>query len=353
VLFRSAREVFSVDVSPDGNYILTASEDRTLRLWSIASLLQKTPTHIRISTELDHPTCCKFSPTLPSKPTASDSKDANKAATRVTPAAPKGIYLVAVAMASSRSIHLYGIKDKKSKEGKSQWKVIRQFRVEHKSTITSLDFSTDGKYILSVSEQTEAKLWNLQGVPITTVNTNQFKNFMGCFCPNSLIFSIATFTGDTRIWEIETDKKGDFAKVNKTMQLSSDAHKTSVNCVAFSADSKRIVTASKDGTWKYWNIERSSQHYRGFTEDPQCLLTVKVDTSTVPLDLIALSPSGQMVAVVSNTSLYFYNIDGSLIRAISGAHKDTITSIVWLKDSRYLASSSLDKQVILWNPRCL
>jgi len=105
-----SREVYSVDVSPDGNYVLTASEDRTLRLWSIASLLQKNPTHIRISTELDHATCCKFSPTLPSKP--ADNKDTSKPAT--TSAAPKGIYLVAVAMASSRSIHLYGIKDKVS-----------------------------------------------------------------------------------------------------------------------------------------------------------------------------------------------------------------------------------------------
>jgi len=31
-----------------------------------------------------------------------------------------------------------------------------------------------------------------------------------------------------KLWEIETDKKGDFAKVNKMLQLSSDAHKVGI-----------------------------------------------------------------------------------------------------------------------------
>ncbi len=47
-------------------------------------------------------------------------------------------------------------------------------------------------------------------------------------------------------------------------------HKSQVMCVAFSPDSKRCVTASKDGTLRVWNID---VRYH-LEEDPKTLLVV-------------------------------------------------------------------------------
>ena len=45
-------------------------------------------------------------------------------------------------------------------------------------------------------------------------------------------------------------------------------HKSQVLCLAFSPDSTKMATASKDGTWRVWNINvRFHQQ-----EDPKCLL---------------------------------------------------------------------------------
>ena len=45
-------------------------------------------------------------------------------------------------------------------------------------------------------------------------------------------------------------------------------HKSQVLCLAFSPDSTKMATASKDGTWRVWNIDvRFHQQ-----EDPKCLL---------------------------------------------------------------------------------
>ena len=56
-------------------------------------------------------------------------------------------------------------------------------------------------------------------------------------------------------------------------------HKSQVLCLAFSPDSQKMVTASKDGTWRVWNINvRFHQQ-----EDPKCLIqhTQEVRTCTL------------------------------------------------------------------------
>jgi hypothetical protein len=52
-------------------------------------------------------------------------------------------------------------------------------------------------------------------------------------------------------------------------------HKSQVMAVAFSPDSKRCVTASKDGTLRIWNIDVRYQ----LEEDPKTLLVVGVVTA--------------------------------------------------------------------------
>lgn len=50
------------------------------------------------------------------------------------------------------------------------------------------------------------------------------------------------------------DKAGVFQEVAK-VNLNLKAHAKQVSCVAFSADSRRAATASKDGTWAVWNLD--------------------------------------------------------------------------------------------------
>jgi WD40 repeat protein len=55
------------------------------------------------------------------------------------------------------------------------------------------------------------------------------------------------------LWEVQHAKDtGEFSKVVKVMELK--GHKSAVLCVAFSSDSTKVATTSKDGTWKLWRI---------------------------------------------------------------------------------------------------
>ena len=72
-----------------------------------------------------------------------------------------------------------------------------------------------------------------------------------------------------------------------------------------------MVTASNDKTWKLWSIDVRYS----IGEDAKCLLDIKVGK---PLDLIALSPDGNVVAVTSKGVLDFFSAkDGNLINTLT------------------------------------
>ncbi|KAI3866711.1 hypothetical protein MKX03_006559 [Papaver bracteatum] len=62
----------------------------------------------------------------------------------------------------------------------------------------------------------------------------------------------AAFTADVKVWEIVCSKDGSVKEVAAVMQLK--GHKSAVTWLCFSPNSEQIITASKDGTIRIWNI---------------------------------------------------------------------------------------------------
>ena len=61
----------------------------------------------------------------------------------------------------------------------------------------------------------------------------------------------AGFTADVKVWEVCFDKVGAFREVRRAFDLK--GHNASVLSFAFSNDSSRMLSVSKDGTWKFWD----------------------------------------------------------------------------------------------------
>lgn len=114
----------------------------------------------------------------------------------------------------------------------------------HQSDVLSVMFSRDGKYILSASRDRTAKLWDLE-------NTRCVKTFSGHGgVVNAAIFSnnedeVVTASSDkiVRIWSVETEKE----------LLGLYGHGDSVTSIASDAASSRLYTVSHDGTLQIWD----------------------------------------------------------------------------------------------------
>ncbi|KAF9126089.1 hypothetical protein BGW39_006873 [Mortierella sp. 14UC] len=118
-------------------------------------------------------------------------------------------------------------------------------------------------------------------------------------------------------------------------------HRNSVNCLAFSPDSKLLLSGSYDKTAQIWNVqERRSVHtLAGHTE---------------PVTAVAFSPTGHHVATGSDDHLVrIWSVrTGNLFHILFG-HSEEVRSLSYSpdRDLLHIASGGRDMTIKLWHAR--
>ncbi|KAB5569099.1 hypothetical protein DKX38_002892 [Salix brachista] len=231
--------------------------------------------------------------------------------------------------------------------------------------------SGDGSTIVaSCSEGTDIKIWHGKtGKVLGNVDTNQLKNTMATISPNGRFIAAAAFTADVKVWEIVYSKDGSVKEVPKAMQLK--GHKSAVTWLCFTPDSEQIITASKDGSIRIWNI---NVRYH-LDEDPKTLKVFMIplhdsNGATLHYDRLSLSPDGRILAATHGSMLQWLCVEtGKVLDTADNAHNGDITWIAWapktipagvyrrnkaLSNQKgdgqtfVLATASVDKKVKLW-----
>jgi WD40 repeat protein len=119
--------------------------------------------------------------------------------------------------------------------------------------------------------------------------------------------------------------------------ISFMGHSGAVNSVAFSPHAQLVVSASNDGTIRFWDF--SGKAIR------QPLQICKNGV----LSSIVFSPNGKFIAVSAKQEIYLFNIEGNFIGQPFRGHKKGINSIAFSPDSQLIASASADTTIHLWN----
>jgi WD40 repeat protein len=218
--------------------------------------------------------------------------------------------------------------------------------------------SGDGSTILiSCSEATDIKIWyGKSGKELGTVDTNQLKNNMADISPNGRFIAAAAFTADVKVWEIVYSKDSSVKEANKVMQLK--GHKSAVTSLCFAPNSEQIITASKDGSIRVWNI---NVRYH-LDEDPKNLRVLAIPLhgskgSVCQYDHMSISPDGKVLAVTSGSTLQWLCAEtGAVLDTAAKAHEGDITGIAWAPRTILnggvaaciLATSGVDKRVKFW-----
>ncbi|KAG9445394.1 hypothetical protein H6P81_016734 [Aristolochia fimbriata] len=279
--------------------------------------------------------------------------------------------VVATQALTGSSLYMFGdVTPKPSSEVKQQQKLpLPEIKWEHhkvheKRNILTLSGATasygaaDGSTIIaSCSEDTDIILWHgKSGKALGTVDTNQLKNTMAAISPNGRFVAAAAFTADVKVWEIVYSKDGSVKEVARVMQLK--GHKSAVTWLCFTPNSEQIITTSKDGTMRIWNI---NVRYH-LDEDPKTLKVFPIplrDSKGSPLfyDHISISPSGKMLAATHGSTLQWLCIEtGNVLDTADKAHEGDITGIAWSPQpislggrlATILATAGTDKKVKLW-----
>lgn len=328
--------------SSDGKSLATACADGVIRVFKLDDASSKSFKFLRINLPAGgHPTAVAF------------ADDASS-------------IVVACHHMSGSSLYMYGEDKQKDQQGKLPLPSIKwdHHHIHEKRSVLTISGATatygtaDGSVVIaSCSEGTDIVLWHGKtGRNLGHVDTNQLKNHMAAVSPNGRFLAAAAFTADVKVWEIVYQKDGSVKEVSRVMQLK--GHKSAVTWLCFSPNSEQIITASKDGSIRVWNI---NVRYH-LDEDPKTLKVFPIplcDSGGNPLhyDRLSLCPEGKILAASHGSTLQWLCAEtGNVLDTAEKAHEGDITCISWApkaitvgeRHAMVLGTSGDDKKVKLW-----
>ena len=210
----------------------------------------------------------------------------------------------------------------------------------------SVVFSPDGKKLASGSYNAPVKLWNADsGEELLSLKGNTAGVWSVVFSPDgkrlaSGVFQYPKFDPVTGLpsaggSSVEVVKVWDTASGEVLLTLK--GHTKEIPSVAFSPDSKRLVSGSHDQTVRVWDVATGQE-----------LLTLKGHKG--PVNSVAFGPDGNWLASGSNdrTVKLWDASSGKELRTFKG-HTNSVTSVVFNHDGKRLVSGSHDQTVKVWD----
>jgi transcription initiation factor TFIID subunit 5 len=203
-----------------------------------------------------------------------------------------------------------------------------QTLVGHFGPVYSLSFSSDQRWLLSGSEDSTVRLWNVEtSSNIVVYKGHQYAIWDVCFSPLDYIFASASHDRTARIWVTD--------RVTPVRILA--GHLSDVECVKFHPNSKYIATGSNDKTVRLWDVDTGEcvRLFRGHHDS---------------IHALAFSKDGRYCASAGHDQqIFVWDIaNGRQVYKFTG-HTDQISSLDFNYTGTLLASSSLDCTVRLWD----
>lgn len=282
------KTIYSAQFSPDSKYVVTASKDKTAKMWESSS------GKLLYSLEgFDYSVnSAQFSP---------DGKNI-------------------VTASSDKTIKIW-----ESNSGKLLY-IIRD-----SSGFKSAQYSPDGKCIVSSSWDKTAKVWEISsGKLLLCLNGHTNIVNSAQFSPDGKYIVTASEDNTAKIWDSKNGK----------LCYSLKGHSDIVNSAQFSPDGKHIVTSSNDSTAKIWESSRGKiclsinghtgvVHSAQFSPDGKYIIIASEDS----IAGIWESNSGKFHGFVGHSnyiSSAIYSPDGEYILTIDDDVK------IWESNSRKL-----------------
>lgn len=313
--------------SPDGAYIATAGEDKTLHVWSVkdAAPVQSFG-HGRAVRD------CAFGPDGATLVSCSLDRTVRvwdvfgrrepmvlRGHSDVVPAcaiSPDGTHIASASW--DRTVRLWDTRDGTlvaTLEGHTDW-------------VTACAFSPDGSVLASGSRDKTVRLWDLAELVPRTVLAGHTSQITACrYTPDGSALLSSSIDGTIRVWR-PNPQPGAASYIVR--------HREGIAGCAFDATGAVAASASRDGTIKLWDAATG-----------ECLQTLSATAGA--FHACAIAPDGAVYGAADDGSLRIWPAgagDGEATRIV--AHAGPVYDCALSADATRLATSSHDGTVKIW-----
>jgi WD40 repeat protein len=345
--------------SPDGTRVVTASWDKTARVWDAV-------TGKAVTMPLEHQgfvNTAAFSPDGTRVVTASDDKTAQvwdavtgKAVT--VPLEHQGFVFAAefsrdgtrvVTASSDKTARIWD-----ATTGKSVTAPL-----EHQAEVHAAAFSPDGMRVITASLDQTARVWDATtGKPVTGPLEHRGSVTAAAFSSDGTRVITASLDQTARVWDATTGKP-----VTGPLE-----HRGSVTAAAFSRDGTRVVTASEDQTARVWDATTGNPvtaplEHQGFvtaaafSRDGTRVVTASSDKTARVWDAITEKPVMAPLEHQGSVTAAAFSRDGTRVwDATTGKsvtvpleHQGFVTAAAFSRDGTRVVTASRDKTARVWD----
>ena len=283
--------VYGVSFSPDGEHLITASDDNMTRIWGREHNWERKLNILALEANELGFFCINFS--------------------------PNGQYFATGSIIQNGSTE-EGIARLWDLKGN----VLQEFR-GHQASVTSVNFSFDGQYLVTGSTDNTARLWDLEGRLLTIFTGHE-----------GWVQSVSLSIDGQRLATVSSDNTARLWNLTGDLLALCRGHRSGVNSVSFSPDGCQLATGSLDGTARLWDLTGQ-------------LLTEFIGHKGGVYS-ICFSPDGQLLATGSfDNTARLWDLNGHPVSEFMG-HTQLIRSVSFSPDGKLLATGSDDGTAKLW-----
>ncbi|NJO14360.1 MAG: TIR domain-containing protein [Thioploca sp.] len=318
--------------SPDGTLILTASDDKTARLWQTESgkLLQ---TLIGHQAKIEQ---AAFSPDGQWVITVSSDKTARLWPVKSgqllhTFTGRAGTIYYADFSPDSRLLVTTTWDEEAQDPNARLWDVnsgkLLHVLAGHTRGIRHADFSPDGQYIVTAADDKTARLWEVSNGQLRHIFTGHQDGVARvAFSPDGTQVATVSWDQTVRLWETPSGR----------LQHILAKHTDVVYRAVFSPNGKLLVTVSNDKTARIWEVATGKQR--------QVLTGHQAGIARV-----TFSPDGLLIATTSwDKTLRLWQVNDGQPLAVLAGHEDIIRDIAYHPLGHQIITASNDHTARLW-----